>query len=212
MRAARALAVAATAIAALGLMAPAATATSGGPITGGGDNRGPFTGGGDGRQNAGGGDGRGHNVGGGDGRGPNAGGNGDNRGPTDVTVNPFSVHQGATLTITVRGCDRGGTVSSNAFPTINLSQQRSGVSTAVARIHDHATPGDYNLAVRCNDGNRVATAQFRVLSGRGAQGGLGGSLGPSSTEMAVGGGLFAAAALGGGIFVLRRRRMHDSKA
>lgn len=53
----------------------------------------------------------------------------------------------------------------------------------------------------------MVTEPFRVLPGRGAQGGLGGSLAPSSTEMAVGGSLVAAAALGGGLFIIRRRRM-----
>ena len=57
---------------------------------------------------------------------------------------------------------------------------------------------------------RVATAtggdaRFTVLPRRGAQGGLGGSMGPSSVEMQVGGGLVAAAAVGGAVFVVRRR-------
>lgn len=177
MRAARTLAVTATAFAAVGLAAPLAAAH--GPsnlavghyqVDQGGDGRG------------------------GDGRG------GD--GANSVTVSPFAVHQGATLTITVRGC-AGGTVSSNAFPTVTLSGNVNGVSTATARIHNNATPGQYNLAVQC--GNRTLTQTFRVLAGQGALGGIGGSLAPSSTEMAVGGSLVAAAALGGGLFIARRR-------
>ncbi|MFE0701673.1 hypothetical protein [Streptomyces sp. NPDC058872] len=155
MRAARTLAVTATALAAVGLAAPLAVATNG---------------------------------------------------PTNVTVNPSAVHPGSTLTITVRGCGHGGTVTSNAFPETNLSVNSNGLSSAVARVHDNATPGNYNLAVKCSDNSAVATRPFRVLPGRGAQGGLGGSLTPSSTEMAVGGSLVAAAALGGGLFVIRRRR------
>ncbi|MFI8521166.1 hypothetical protein ACIGEZ_25600 [Streptomyces sp. NPDC085481] len=169
MRAARTLAVTATAFAALGLAAPLATAT-------------------------------------------NNGGAGGNGGPSDVQVSPFEVFPGATLTVTVRGCNRGGTVTSNAFPETSLSRDNSGLSTAVARIFNNATPGNYNLAVRCNDDNRVVTRPFRVLPGRGAQGGLGGSLAPSSTEMAVGGGLVAAAALGGGVFIARRRRVTGAGA
>lgn len=140
-----------------------------------------------------------------------AGGDQPNNGPISVSVSPQSVHQGATLTITVRGCDRGGTVTSNAFPQTNLSGPRGGVSTATARIHDDAAPGQYNLAVRCNDNRNVATQQFTVLSGRGALGGLGGSVGPSSTEMAIGGGLVATAAVGGTLFIARRRRMISGK-
>ncbi|MER5965051.1 hypothetical protein [Streptomyces sp. NPDC002057] len=168
MRAARTLAVTATAIAAVGLSAPlaAATYTPGNVLSGGSNN-----------------------------------------GPSDVTVNPYEVHPGSTLTITARGCNRGGTVTSNAFPETTLSGNNNGVSTAVARVYNHATPGNYNLAVRCNGNNSVVTQPFRVLPGRGAQGGLGGSLAPSSTEMAVGGSLVAAAALGGGLFIVRRRRV-----
>ncbi|MEU9859294.1 hypothetical protein AB0D99_00340 [Streptomyces sp. NPDC047971] len=172
MRAARTLAVTATAFAAVGLAAPLAAAHGPSNLA----------------------------VGhyqvdqGGDGRG------GD--GANSVTVSPFAVHQGATLTITVRGC-AGGTVSSNAFPTVTLSGNVNGVSTATARIHNNATPGQYNLAVQC--GGRTLTQTFRVLAGQGALGGIGGSLAPSSTEMAVGGSLVAAAALGGGLFIARRR-------
>ncbi|MEU4266754.1 hypothetical protein [Streptomyces sp. NPDC026092] len=160
MRAARTLAVTATALAAVGLAAPLAVATNG---------------------------------------------------PSEVTINPSAVHQGSTITITVRGCGHGGKVTSNAFPTTNLSVNSNGISSAIGRIYNHATPGTYNLAVRCSDNSNVATRQFTVLEARGAQGGIGGSLAPSSTEMAVGGSLVAAAALGGGLFIARRRRMAGAK-
>ncbi|MFE7600796.1 hypothetical protein [Streptomyces sp. NPDC057494] len=170
MRAARTLAVTATAFAALGLAAPFATATHGPSSV----TVSPFQ--------------------------TERGGDGSN----GVTVSPFAVHQGAILTITVRGC-AGGTVTSNAFPTTTLPAAVNGVSTATPRIFNNATPGQYNLAVQCN--GRTLTQPFRVLAGQGAQGGLGGSMAPSSTEMAVGGSLVAAAALGGGLFIARRRRL-----
>ncbi|MFF8605597.1 hypothetical protein ACF06X_06630 [Streptomyces sp. NPDC015346] len=172
MRAARTLAVAATAIAAVGLAAPLAAATNGpGTVTVGSS---AVQRGGDGAHN--------------------------------VTVTPSAVHQGSTLTITVKGC-AGGTVSSAAFPTVSLSAPFGGVSSAVARIHNNATIGEHTLTVHCTSPNRVFTQRFRVLAGQGATGGIGGSLAPSSTEMAVGGSLVAAAALGGGMFLARRRRM-----
>ncbi|MBB4986901.1 MULTISPECIES: hypothetical protein [Streptomyces] len=170
MRAARTLAVAATALAAVGLAAPLATATNGPSNV----TINQFQ--------------------------PERGGDGSN----GVTVSPFAVHQGGILTITVRGC-AGGTVTSNAFATVTLGPAVNGVSTATARIFDNATPGQYNLAVQCN--GRTLTQPFRVIAGQGAAGGLGGSMAPSSTEMAVGGGLVAAAALGGGLFIVRRRRV-----
>ncbi|MEO3973788.1 hypothetical protein [Streptomyces sp. CAU 1734] len=192
MRASRALAVAAVTCAAVGLSAPVAT----------------------------------------------AGGDRQDTGPIHVSVHPHSVHQGGTLTITVHGCSRGGTVTSNAFPRTSLhrgdsrgddrgddrgdargddrgdgrGENRENTSTATARIHDHASPGHYNLAARCNNNPGIATAQFTVVSGRGALGGLGGSMGPSSTEMAVGAGLVGTAAIGGSLFIARRRRTIGGRA
>ncbi|MFJ8229774.1 hypothetical protein ACIQ9E_07405 [Streptomyces sp. NPDC094448] len=209
MRASRALAVAAAACVAVGVPAPSAVAGGGG---------------GDGRDNR-------------------------DTGPFAISVHPRSVHEGGTLTVTVRGCSRGGTVTSNAFPTARLEHRGNGefrdgadsresreghdnrggdsrdnrdnrdirdnrdardnrgdVQTAFARVFDRAAPGEYNLAVRCTGGSRVETAEFAVLRGRGARGGLGGSMGPTTAEMAVGGSLVAAAALGGALVITRRRR------
>ncbi|MCX4966234.1 hypothetical protein OHA98_15595 [Streptomyces sp. NBC_00654] len=156
--------------------------------------------------------------------------------PRNITVNPSSVHQGATMQVTAQGCRNGGKVWSNAFPTTELSAGRTGYATA--HIRHNATPGNYNLSVRCNNNNEnnndfngnggnggnggdggnggnggngaIATHQFTVLPGRGAQGGLGGSMGPSSVEMQIGGGLVAAAAVGGAVFITRRRRSSDA--
>ena len=151
-----------------------------------------------------------------------AAGGGD--GPRNVQVSPSSVHQGGILTITVDGCRRGGVVSSNAFPDATLSTgdrdrdrdraggDRGGESVATARVRDNATPGNYSLTVRCNDSPQTATASFRVLPGRGALGGLGGSIGPTNAEMAIGAGLVATAAVGGSLFIVRRRRTVGGRA
>lgn len=128
---------------------------------------------------------------------------GDNN--SNVTVSPFAVHQGALLLVTTRDC-AAGTVSSAAFPSGTLSGSNQGFSTVSVRIYNNATPGLHSLTATCTNGRKLTT-QFRVLAGQGSQGGLGGSLAPSSTEMAVGGSLVAAAALGGGLFIARRRRM-----
>ncbi|MFH8618871.1 hypothetical protein ACH4E8_27925 [Streptomyces sp. NPDC017979] len=209
MRASRALAVAAVACATIGVAAPMAAA-------GGGDNQ--------------------------------------DLGPFNISVHPRAVHEGGTLTISVNGCNRGGTVTSNAFPTARLENRdgresrdgrdgrdnreardnrdnrggenrdggdnkggdnreardnrdgrERGELVAFARVRDNTAPGDYNLAVRCHGSNRVETAEFTVLRGRGAHGGLGGTVAPTTAEMTVGGGLVAVA-LGGGAFALTRRR------
>ncbi|RST24442.1 hypothetical protein EF908_05265 [Streptomyces sp. WAC04770] len=125
-------------------------------------------------------------------------------GPVNVSVNPQSVHQGATMKVTAQGCGQGGKVWSNAFPTTELSA--GGTNYATAHIRHNTTPGHYHLSVKCSDNDRIATHKFTVLAGNGAQGGLGGSMGPSSVEMQVGGGLVAAAAVGGAVFLVRRRR------
>ncbi|MFJ7068507.1 hypothetical protein [Streptomyces sp. NPDC101115] len=175
MRAARTLAVTATAFAALGLAAPLATATNGPSSVTVGSFQAPK--------------------------------GGDN---SNVTVSPFAVHQGALLLVTTRDC-AAGTVSSAAFPSGTLSGSNQGFSTVSVRIYNNATPGLHTVTATCVNGRKLTT-QFRVLAGQGAEGGLGGSLAPTSTEMAVGGSLVAAAALGGGLFVARRRRMSGAGA
>ncbi|MER5935192.1 hypothetical protein [Streptomyces sp. NPDC002054] len=126
-------------------------------------------------------------------------------GPSNVSVNPFSVHQGSTMQVSASGCGHGGTVSSPGnFSPANLSAGTVGFATV--RIFNHASPGTHTLHVRCNDSNLIATHRFQVLFGNGAQGGIGGSFGPSTTETVIGAGLVGTAALGAGIHLMRRRR------
>ncbi|WP_374777224.1 hypothetical protein [Streptomyces sp. NBC_01310] len=133
------------------------------------------------------------------------GGQGGNGGPSNVSVNPFAVHQGSTMQVSASGCGHGGTVTSHGnFPPANLSAGSIGFATV--RIFNHASPGNHTLAVRCNDSSLVATARFRILEGNPSQGGIGGSFGPSTAETAIGAGLVGVAALGAGAHVMRRRR------
>ncbi|MFJ1924787.1 MULTISPECIES: hypothetical protein [unclassified Streptomyces] len=214
MRATRALVVAATAVAALGLGAPMAAA--GGDVGNGQNNgnsqndwndpgnwdngNGNNNGNGNGNNN---GNGNGNNNGNGNGN-NNGNGNGRNNGPNNVTVDPERVHQGAAMQVSAEGCGRGGSVSSHAFRTTRLSAGR--VGHARVRIFNDATPGSYNLTVRCDGTDRTAGHRFTVLNSRGAQGGLGGSMAASPADMGVGAGLVASAALGGGMYIMRRRR------
>ncbi|MGW7102146.1 hypothetical protein [Streptomyces sp. NPDC054838] len=136
---------------------------------------------------------------------------GGGTGPSNVTVNPYSVHQGSTMQVSAAGCTHGGTVWSHGnFPETRLSAGSIGFATV--RIFNHASPGHQTLSVRCNDSSLVATHRFTILDGNGAQGGLGGSFGPSATETAIGSGLVGTAALGAGIHVMRRRRPIGSRA
>ncbi|MFI5979517.1 hypothetical protein ACIBEA_01435 [Streptomyces sp. NPDC051555] len=132
-------------------------------------------------------------------------GGGPGGGPRNVAVSPYSVHRGASMEVKAEGCRNGGTVwSPGNFDQANLS----GGSPAFANVHirHDARTGDQTLSVKCHDNSLVATHRFRILEGRGAQGGLGGSIGPSATETAIGAGLVGTAALGAGIHVMRRRR------
>ncbi|MFD7631754.1 hypothetical protein ACFV7Q_38100 [Streptomyces sp. NPDC059851] len=138
---------------------------------------------------------------------PSGGGNG----PSNVTVVPYSVHQGSNMRVSAAGCLRGGTVwSPNNFQQERLSAGPIGHATV--RIFNHASPGNHTLSVKCDDSSLVATHRFTILEGRGAQGGLGGSIGPSAAETAIGSGLVGAAALGAGAHVLRRRRPARNRA
>ncbi|MCX5233202.1 hypothetical protein [Streptomyces sp. NBC_00233] len=128
-------------------------------------------------------------------------------GPSNVSVSPSQVHQGALLTITASDCTSGGTVTSDAFPAVTLPAAVT--TTATARVNNTATPGTHTLAVQCGTG--TATASFTVLTGAAAQGGLGGTQTPHTTEMVLGGALTALAACTGAFLLSRRtRRTHHS--
>ncbi|MFD5110691.1 hypothetical protein [Streptomyces cinereoruber] len=122
-------------------------------------------------------------------------------GPSNITVSPSQVHQGALLTITASGCTSGGTITSTAFPTVSLP---AGATTnTTARVNNNATTGTATLTVQCS--GRSANTSFTVLAGTPAQGGLGGTQGPSTTATALGGTLTALALATGTVLLLRRR-------
>ncbi|MFF8841949.1 hypothetical protein ACF08N_04325 [Streptomyces sp. NPDC015127] len=121
-------------------------------------------------------------------------------GPSNVRVSPAQVHQGATLTVTASGCTGGGTVTSAAFPTVTLPA--GATTTATARVDNTATPGAATLSVHC--GGRTASATFTVLAGTAAQGGLGGSYTPGTSEVAAGAALTGVAAAAGAVLLRRR--------
>ncbi|MDX2565510.1 hypothetical protein PV371_39205 [Streptomyces sp. TX20-6-3] len=122
-------------------------------------------------------------------------------GPSNISVSPSQVHQGALLTVTASGCTGGGTITSTSFPTVTLP---AGATTSTtARVNNNATTGTATLTVQCS--GRSANASFTVLAGTPAQGGLGGTQGPSTTATAVGGTLTALALATGTGLLLRRR-------
>lgn len=210
MRKSRALAVSAVAVAALGLAGPSAVAWDGGGNSGGdggnsGGNGGGFGGNGGGFGGNGGFGGHGGHGGfGGDGGG--MGGNGAIA--SNIVALPSVIARGGQMTITVDGCPKGGTATSAAFPSTTLTPIHGANETArgTATIHSNANPGSYSITVHCT-GRPPLTRDnaFTVIGG--VRGGIGGSSssGATPTDMAIGGGLVALAAIGGGVFWMRRR-------
>ncbi|MFD3537468.1 hypothetical protein [Streptomyces sp. NPDC058664] len=127
-------------------------------------------------------------------------------GPSNISISPSQVHQGALLTVTASGCTSGGTITSGAFPTVTLPA--GATTSATARVNNNATAGARILTVQC--GSTSANASFTVLAGTPAQGGVGGAQGPGAMAMAAGG-ILAILAAGTGAFLLIRRRTHPPR-
>lgn len=127
--------------------------------------------------------------------------------PSNIVALPSVIARGGQLTITVDGCPNGGYATSNAFPRTNLTSVHGSGDTAkgTANIYNDARAGSYDITVHCSGRSLTRPAAFTVLGG--VRGGLGGSStdGATPTDMAIGGGLVAAAVVAGGVFWMRRR-------
>ncbi|MEV0642791.1 hypothetical protein AB0I77_49390 [Streptomyces sp. NPDC050619] len=127
--------------------------------------------------------------------------------PSNIVALPSVIARGGQLTVTVDGCPNGGTMSSDAFPTTTLSPigGANQTSKGTATVKSDARPGSHSITVKCDGQTLSNPAAFTVIGG--VQGGLGGSSssGATPTDMAIGGGLVAVAAIGGGVFWMRRR-------
>ncbi|GGY07087.1 hypothetical protein [Streptomyces djakartensis] len=127
--------------------------------------------------------------------------------PSNIVALPNVIARGGQLTITVDGCRNGGTATSSAFSPTRLTPIHGANETArgTATINSNARPGQYDIMVTC-DGRRLTKPHaFTVIGG--VRGGIGGgsTTGATPTDIAIGGGLVAAAAIGGGVFWMRRR-------
>jgi hypothetical protein len=128
-------------------------------------------------------------------------------GPRNIVAMPSVIARGGHLTVTVDGCPRGGTMTSDAFPQADLSpiDSRSDTSKGTATIKSDAALGPHDITVNCSGRPLTKPAAFTVIGG--VRGGLGGSssTGATPTDMAIGGGLVGLALIGGGVFWMRRR-------
>ncbi|AZS83588.1 hypothetical protein ACIQKE_04200 [Streptomyces griseoviridis] len=128
--------------------------------------------------------------------------------PSNIVALPSVIARGGQMTVTVDGCPRGGTMRSEAFPRTSLSHLNGANETSkgTAYIRDDISPGSYDITVDCSGRTLTRPAAFTVIGG--VRGGLGGSSsgsGATPADMAIGGGLVAAAVIGGGLFWMRRR-------
>ncbi|MER5211899.1 hypothetical protein ABT063_15280 [Streptomyces sp. NPDC002838] len=127
--------------------------------------------------------------------------------PSNIVALPSVIARGGQLTITVDGCPRGGTATSNAFSPTRLTPIHGAKDTAkgTAVINSNANPGSYDITVTCDSRTLTRPAAFTVIGG--VRGGIGGSSssGATATDIAIGSGLVAAAVIGGGVFWMRRR-------
>ncbi|EFF94214.1 integral membrane protein [Streptomyces sp. e14] len=143
---------------------------------------------------------------GGVGGGP-GGGVGGGSGVRNITALPAAIARGGRLTITVEGCRNGGTASSPAFAPTPLRPFNAAGETArgTATIRFDARPGTYDITANCDGRSLTRPAAFTVVGG--VNGGVGGgtTTGATKADVAIGGGLLAAGAVGGGVFWLRRR-------
>ncbi|MFC9396482.1 hypothetical protein ACFTWS_25435 [Streptomyces sp. NPDC057027] len=143
--------------------------------------------------------------------------------PGDFVVSPSVVAPGGRLTLSAPGCASTATASAGIFDTVTIAPGASVTATvdadakrgAVYTVLFNCTGGVQDTVALSISGTSTATPTISatvltppratvLASPRGVQGGLGGSMGPSTTEMAAGGALVLAAA-SGIAFVVRRR-------
>ncbi|MER7171647.1 MULTISPECIES: hypothetical protein [Streptomyces] len=128
-----------------------------------------------------------------------------------ISVSPTHPARGSQVAVTVNAheCGSGGTITSTAFPQTHLNGTGGG-GHANPTIYSHASFGHHSVTATC--GGQSVTKDLALTVVGPAHGGTGGSVtsGATSTDIAIGTGLVAAAVAGGGMFWLRRRG--ESKA
>ncbi|WP_030674255.1 hypothetical protein [Streptomyces cellulosae] len=127
--------------------------------------------------------------------------------PSNIVALPSVIARGGQLTVTVDGCPNGGTMTSDAFRSAPLTPipGTNGAARGTATVDRNARPGSHSITVNCSGRTLTNPAAFTVIGG--VRGGLGGSTSTGATpaDIAIGGGLVAAAVIGGGVFWMRRR-------
>jgi hypothetical protein len=129
-----------------------------------------------------------------------------------VETNPSTVPAGDEIGLRASCTDNlaSATVTSDAFGTVTV-EPSFGFLTATTRIPATTDPGDYQVNLRCPDG-QTATSELHVVAkvspARGPATGFGGAASGRSAPLMIGAGLAAiVAGLVLAIVSLRRRRL-----
>ncbi|RSS72781.1 hypothetical protein [Streptomyces sp. WAC06614] len=124
-----------------------------------------------------------------------------------ASVSPTSVTPGSRVGLTLTGCGTGsGRATSTAFGEVTLSRSTPATTNLVgsATVYQNATVKRHYVTFQCDSDGKRVTETLDVVRGS-ARGGLGGSTkGISPGQIALGGSLVAAA-LGSGVWCVRRR-------
>ncbi|MGR8010654.1 hypothetical protein [Streptomyces hypolithicus] len=144
-----------------------------------------------------------------------------------LEVYPASAGPGATITVNTTACgtNSGGTGDANSVGAgdfVLRPATHKEVVTGQFKLPQHATPGTFDIAVACDNGN-TATGPLTVTAGTHpthppthhpthpthpsgpVRTGIGGSTGSDTTQIAAGVAVLAATAVGGTTWFLRRR-------
>ncbi|MGW8763712.1 hypothetical protein ACWGN5_14540 [Streptomyces sp. NPDC055815] len=136
--------------------------------------------------------------------------------PGDFVVSPAVVAPGGRLTLSAPGCASTATASAGIFDTVTIPPGATASATvdadakrgAVYTVLFNCTGGVQDTVALTISGSPTATPTISatiLTPPRGVRGGLGGSMAPTGTEIAVGGALVVLAAAGAGVYAVRRR-------
>ncbi|WP_443042878.1 hypothetical protein [Streptomyces sp. NBC_00370] len=141
-------------------------------------------------------------------------GGGDHGGgkPGVLEVTPASAPPGATVTVNTTACGPGGYAKGDARELgageFELkAETHKEVVVGHFTVPDGARPGTYRIVAKCKNG-KEADGDVTVRAHSGPVGhvktGVGGSVGPDTTQIAAGTAVLAAAAVGGTLLLRRR--------
>ncbi|MEV6396738.1 hypothetical protein AB0M39_18450 [Streptomyces sp. NPDC051907] len=129
-----------------------------------------------------------------------------------LEVHPSTVSPGDLVTVNTTACGRGGRGVGDARALgAGEFQLEPGTHKEVVvgqfRVPDHAKAGTYGIAVACDNGKTAGgdlVVEHRSEPSGHVRTGVGGSVGPDVTQIAVGAAVLAAAAVGGTVLLRRR--------